>query len=230
MSRYQVTVRIAAEAVRALRDSGANLCCAFGFQCDESKVEYNIIAWAEDPTPVNTISWTNGYLIAACKRGHTDHSLATPNTVALPITPGDKFTLNPDWTTTVSARDDTSPSNPSNIITFENDTPSASAMVFSRIRGARASPIYLLSMGPHGMITGQYGMRPTGNMMLFFMAREEGTEFDAGKVGNGFVVRGAEDRGCSVGFVGGKWRVIKGVDGAESRQGGHEVEDWTLEV
>ncbi|KAG8631570.1 hypothetical protein KVT40_000710 [Elsinoe batatas] len=220
MARCQVTVRIASEALRALRASGSgiNLCCAFGFKCDESKVEYNIIAWAEGQT-----------LSQAYPTNHFPSALATPNTVALPVQPGDKFTLNPDWTTTVSAADNTCPVQPLPTFTFANDTPSASAMLFSRIRGARASPIYLLSMGPYGMITGQYGMRPTGNVMLFFMAREEGTEFDAGKVGNGFVVKGAEAKGCSVAFVGGKWKVIRGED-EEVKDGGHGGEDWTLDV
>lgn len=47
MSVYRLTIRVAQKWVPHYRAAGKNLCCAFAFEGDYSKVEYNIIAWAE---------------------------------------------------------------------------------------------------------------------------------------------------------------------------------------
>ena len=69
MDSICIIVRIHSKWLSGFRSNGIKLCCAFGFSADESKVEYNVISWSEEPTPVNTIAWSEKYHIAACKHG-----------------------------------------------------------------------------------------------------------------------------------------------------------------
>lgn len=90
-----ITVRIHPKWVAAFRSQHMNLCCAFSFDTNVKNDPYNVIAWAEGkpfslfsfssaydvsaPTPINTITWTDEYKMAACKHGSDEGCMSCRN-------------------------------------------------------------------------------------------------------------------------------------------------------
>ncbi|KAI9727457.1 MAG: hypothetical protein M1828_006399 [Chrysothrix sp. TS-e1954] len=152
-----------------------------GNSSGKAQVTYN----RDEPSPINTISWTDEYHMAACKNGIERGSYASPNTLPQLVKPNDTYSINEGWEatkTTPNPAAATSSSSEAEIlpIRFANCR-RASAMLFKRVRN-RVSPAFILSLGTWPLERGRYDIVPTGTMILFFAAAEPSTAFELNEV------------------------------------------------
>ncbi|KAI0127170.1 hypothetical protein BJ170DRAFT_595051 [Xylariales sp. AK1849] len=173
MAQYRVAIRIHPDWVDHFRNTKMSLCSSFGVKTNYSAVEYNVIATSEDPTPLNTITWVETYSMGACKTNPSLNSYVFSSTVPSSVEPGELFSVSSSWTTSTPGASALAPKGG---FLFVNE-PSASALLFKRVRNA-AVPVYVTTVGGRAPPTGKHTMKPTGNVLLFFMAQEAGTAFD----------------------------------------------------
>ena len=156
-----------------------------------------------------------------------DIATATPNTTAMKVTSNDNFILNKNWSATLQQISDDSRREGEGWqpkFHFSIQTP-ATAMLFKRMRGKFVMPVYLLSMGKSPLIPGQYSVEPTGNLALFFMARDESTQLEQIRT-TPLIFNYLQMKTAGASFdENGTWHVETGQD--RDADGRADPQDWT---
>jgi len=171
MATYSVTVVVDPTWIPQFRSGKMNLCTAFSVTSTFSKVLHNVIATHEDPTPLNTITWSDQYSITACKGPARYGAFVNPSTLPVSIKHGESVKLQKDWKLEVPDPDTNAPNNG---YLFMNAT-SASALLFKWIRN-KLKPIYVTTVEGNAP-PGQHTLTPTGRVMVFFADAEARTAF-----------------------------------------------------
>ncbi|KAF5684496.1 hypothetical protein FCIRC_3839 [Fusarium circinatum] len=133
MTNYSLLVKVPGQgALQQLAQQGNRLCLGFGVGNDQP----NVIASSSDLAPNIITEWSDEYAIAASQSNFMQGARVEASTEPETISPGQTYTLNPDFTGSVGG------GGPQGGFRFNNQADRASPILY-RAMGYERAPIYV---------------------------------------------------------------------------------------
>ncbi|KAF5552658.1 hypothetical protein FMEXI_2809 [Fusarium mexicanum] len=133
MTNYSLLVKVPGQrALQQLAQQGNRLCLGFGVGSDQP----NVIASSSDLAPNIQTQWSDDYAIAATQSSFMQGAQVEASTEPESISPGQTYTLNPDFTGSVGG------GGPQGGFRFNNQADRASPILYRKM-GFERAPIYV---------------------------------------------------------------------------------------